>query len=157
MQTQTPTLFGRITAVQRDHTALIEMISRLRELQSTLSEMDDCTPIRPLHLIQDFALQLYGHFAAEEALMDQYAIVDRATHKQSHRRLLQDVMSLATMSCSASMTLSAGFLHEWLIRHVDSADRALARQLLAKGYSEGNPSIRRGAVTPPGARVPARR
>jgi hemerythrin len=74
--------------------------------------------------------------------MDQYAIADRATHKQSHRRLLQDAMSLEKMSCSASMTLSAGFLHEWLIRHVDSADREFARQLLAKGYSERNSSIR---------------
>ena len=67
MHTQTPTLFGRITAVQRDHTALLEMVARLRELQSTLSELDDCTPISPLYLIQDFALQLYGHFAAEES------------------------------------------------------------------------------------------
>jgi hemerythrin len=40
------------------------------------------------------------------------------------------------------MTLTAGFLHEWLIRHIDSADRELARQLFAKGYSEGNSSIR---------------
>ena len=66
MHTQTPTLFGRITAVQRDHTTLLETIARLRDLQSTLSELDDCSPIRPLHLIQDFALQLYSHFAAEE-------------------------------------------------------------------------------------------
>jgi hypothetical protein len=54
------------------------------------------------------------------------------------------------------MTLTAGFLHEWLVRHVDSADRELARQLLAKGYSEHS-AIRCGALTPPGAQVPARR
>ena len=32
--------------------------------------------------------------------------------------------------------VTAGFLQEWLLRHVDSADKELARQLLAKGYSE---------------------
>ncbi len=87
-----------------------------------------------------------AHFAAEEALMDRYAIADRATHKQAHRRLLQDASSLAHASRSSSMMVTVGFLHEWLLRHVDSADRELARQLLAKGYSEdgwsGNRSIR---------------
>ena len=86
-----------------------------------------------------------AHFAAEEALMDRYAIADRATHKQAHRRLLQDALSLAHASRSSSMMVTVGFLHEWLLRHVDTADRELARQLLAKGYSEdgwsGNRSI----------------
>ena len=31
-----------------------------------------------------------AHFAAEEALIDRYAIPDSAKHKQAHRRLLQD-------------------------------------------------------------------
>ena len=78
--------------------------------------------------------------------MDRYAIADRATHKQAHRRLLQDALSLAHASRSSSMMVTVGFLHEWLLRHVDTADRDLARQLLAKGYSEdgwsGNRSIR---------------
>jgi diguanylate cyclase (GGDEF)-like protein/hemerythrin-like metal-binding protein len=78
-----------------------------------------------------------AHFAAEEALMDRYAIADRATHKQAHRRLLQDALSLANSSRNSSMMVTVGFLHAWLLRHVDSADRELARQLLAKGYSEG--------------------
>jgi diguanylate cyclase (GGDEF)-like protein/hemerythrin-like metal-binding protein/PAS domain S-box-containing protein len=77
-----------------------------------------------------------AHFAAEEALMDRYAIADRATHKQAHRRLLQDALSLAKSSGSSGMAISVGFLREWLLRHVDSADRELARQLLARGYSE---------------------
>jgi diguanylate cyclase (GGDEF)-like protein/hemerythrin-like metal-binding protein/PAS domain S-box-containing protein len=77
-----------------------------------------------------------AHFAAEEALMDRYAIADRATHKQAHRRLLQDALSLANSSRGSSMMVTVGFLHEWLVRHVDSADRDLARQLSAKGYSE---------------------
>jgi hemerythrin len=78
-----------------------------------------------------------AHFAAEEALMDRYAIADRATHRQAHRRLLQDVSSLADSSRSSSMMVTVGFLHEWLLRHVDSADRDLVGQLLAKGYAEG--------------------
>src|SRR6185503_2880931 len=67
MPTATTTLFRRISAVQRDHTALLEMVSRLRELQTTLRELGDDTPPQPLHLVQDFALELYAHFGAEES------------------------------------------------------------------------------------------
>jgi hypothetical protein len=67
MSVSTPALFGRITAVQRDHTALLEMVDRLRHLQATLNELDQDPPAQPLHLIQDFALQLYAHFSTEES------------------------------------------------------------------------------------------
>jgi diguanylate cyclase (GGDEF)-like protein/hemerythrin-like metal-binding protein/PAS domain S-box-containing protein len=89
-----------------------------------------------------------AHFAAEEALMDRYAIADRATHKQAHRRLLQDALSLAKSARSSSMMVTVGFLHEWLLRHVDSADRDLGRQLLAKGYAEGGWSGNRSLRAP---------
>jgi len=81
-----------------------------------------------------------AHFAAEEALMDRYAIADREAHKEAHRRLLQDLSSLAKPSPRSSTVLSAGFLQRWLLCHVDSADKELARQLLAQGYSEGGRS-----------------
>jgi len=80
------------------------------------------------------------HFATEEALMDRYVIPNRATHKHAHRRLLQDVQSLMKVPQETSMMVTMAFLHEWLLRHVDSADRDLARQLLAKGYVEAGPS-----------------
>ena len=77
-----------------------------------------------------------AHFAAEEALMDRYAIADRAAHRQAHRRLLQDASSLVKAGRGSGMMITVGLLHEWLLRHVDSADKDLARQLLAKGYTE---------------------
>jgi hemerythrin-like metal-binding protein len=80
------------------------------------------------------------HFAAEEALMDRFAIADRATHKQAHQRMLQDLQSLLNGPGESSMMLTMSFLHEWLLRHVDSADRELARQLLAKGYTDSGHS-----------------
>jgi hypothetical protein len=67
MSTAIPVLFGRITAVQRDHTVLLEMVERLRELQTTLNELVHDTPAEPLYLVQDFAIQLYAHFSSEES------------------------------------------------------------------------------------------
>ena len=140
-----------IGTIDEQHQALARLI---RRVGAELAAGRDASRLR--QSLEELVALARGHFAAEEALMDQYAIVDRAKHKQSHRRLLQDAMSLANMSCNVSMTLTAGFLHEWLIRHIDSADRELARQLLAKGYSEHS-AIRCGALTPPNAQVAARR
>ena len=126
-----------IGTIDEQHRALSGLV---RRVGAELAAGRDAPRLR--QSLEELVAFARGHFAAEEALMDQYAIADRATHQQSHRRLLQDAMSLANMSCSTSMTLTAGFLHEWLIRHVDSADRELARQLLAKGYSERNSSFR---------------
>jgi hypothetical protein len=67
MSLSIPALFGRITAVQRDHTALLESMDRLRHLQAALNELDQDPPAQPLPLIQDFALPLYAHFSAEES------------------------------------------------------------------------------------------
>jgi hypothetical protein len=39
-------------------------------------------------------------------------------------------------------------LHEWLLGHVDSADKDLAGQLLAKGYFEGGWSGERSIRAP---------
>ncbi len=66
MPSTTTTLFRRIAAVQRDHTALLEIVSKLRELQATLSKLREGAPIQPLYLVQDFALELYEHFGSEE-------------------------------------------------------------------------------------------
>ncbi len=89
-----------------------------------------------------------AHFAAEEALMDRYLIAERATHKQAHRRLLQDALSLAKATRGSSMLITVGLLHEWLLRHVDSADRELARQLRAKGYVEAGCDDERSTHSP---------
>jgi diguanylate cyclase (GGDEF)-like protein/hemerythrin-like metal-binding protein len=124
-----------IGTIDEQHRALAGLV---RRVGAELAAGRDASRLR--ESLEELVAFARGHFAAEEALMDQYAIADRATHKQSHRRLLQDAMSLANTPCRASMTLTAGFLHEWLIRHVDSADRELARALLAKGYCEGNSS-----------------
>ena len=97
------------------------------------------------------------HFATEEALMERYAIEDRLTHQQMHRKLLQDARSLATSLDEPSMMLVMGSLHEWLLRHIDSADKALARKLEAervRRYAAVTRHIGRGAMVEVACRPP---
>lgn len=69
MPTSTPSLFGRITAVQRDHSSLLEMVSTLRRLQRALLAGEtergaDWT--RFIGELEEFTAHLRTHFAAEE-------------------------------------------------------------------------------------------
>ena len=132
-----------IGTIDEQHRALAGMVGRLG---AEFAAGRDAPRLRAS--LGELVAFARAHFAAEEALMDRYTIADRATHKQAHRRLLQDALSLAKSSRSSSVMVTVGFLHEWLLRHVDSADRDLVRQLLAKGYSEGGWSANRSIRAP---------
>jgi diguanylate cyclase (GGDEF)-like protein/hemerythrin-like metal-binding protein len=71
------------------------------------------------------------HFAAEERLMALSHYPDAAVHSDLHKRLLADVSGLALEGEGVSASLILRYLQEWLFRHIDGADRALAAVLLA--------------------------
>jgi hemerythrin len=76
------------------------------------------------------------HFAFEEKLMDQYGISSAATHKAEHKQLVADVAAFKARfdSGSASVTTELmTFLRNWLSSHILKTDKALVRELLAKG------------------------
>jgi len=124
-----------IGTIDEQHRALAAMVGRVG---AEFEAGRDATRLRTA--VRELVAFARAHFAAEEALMDRYAIADRDAHKEAHRRLLRDLSSLAKTSRRSSTVVTAGFLQGWLLRHVDSADKDLARQLLAKGYSEGGRS-----------------
>jgi diguanylate cyclase (GGDEF)-like protein/hemerythrin-like metal-binding protein/PAS domain S-box-containing protein len=71
------------------------------------------------------------HFAAEERLMALSHYADAADHCGMHQRLLADVSSLVLDGEAVSASLTLRYLQEWLFRHIDGPDRALAAVLLA--------------------------
>jgi hemerythrin-like metal-binding protein len=78
----------------------------------------------------DFAAM---HFASEERLMTQFQVAGLAQHRDAHRRLLEDIRQLGVDKDQPSVSLVLRYLREWLIRHVDGLDKALGRELIAKG------------------------
>jgi diguanylate cyclase (GGDEF)-like protein/hemerythrin-like metal-binding protein/PAS domain S-box-containing protein len=74
------------------------------------------------------------HFATEERLMRSCGYDEEPAHRDMHRRLLDDLRSLRLEECEgASVSLTLRYLQEWLLRHVDGADRDLAAALRATG------------------------
>lgn len=76
--------------------------------------------------------------------MDEYGYADAILHKQMHRKLLDDLLSLKRQSASASLMLILRTLKDWLHRHITDDDRRLGEALIAKGLLKSlpNPSSR---------------
>lgn len=76
------------------------------------------------------------HFATEERLMDQYKYAQSAVHKQQHKELVQTVSGLVAKFEKGDAALTTevmNFLREWLMKHILNTDKALAKELTAKG------------------------
>jgi diguanylate cyclase (GGDEF)-like protein/hemerythrin-like metal-binding protein len=71
------------------------------------------------------------HFATEEQLMKQHCYEGSAAHRDMHRRLMDDLHGLRLDGPGVSVSLVVRYLQEWLLRHVDGADRDLAAAILA--------------------------
>jgi diguanylate cyclase (GGDEF)-like protein/hemerythrin-like metal-binding protein/PAS domain S-box-containing protein len=72
------------------------------------------------------------HFAAEERLMKGCDYKGAAHHRELHRQLLEDIRDLKLDDNEMSVSLVLRFLQDWLVRHVEGADRDLANALLAR-------------------------
>ncbi len=73
------------------------------------------------------------HFESEERLMTTHKYADAVAHFQMHANLLDDLRGFSVGCDTRSLGLTTRFLQEWLLRHVDTADRKLATALKACG------------------------
>jgi diguanylate cyclase (GGDEF)-like protein/hemerythrin-like metal-binding protein len=69
------------------------------------------------------------HFASAERLMALTGYAGAAGHRDMHRQLLADVSRLAQQAEGIGASLIMPYLQEWLVRHLDGADRDLAAAL----------------------------
>jgi hypothetical protein len=66
-----PSLFGRFTALHRDHHHLDGLVKKLSTMCDALSERPDVAPppeLDPAQLIPEWGIDLSRHFAAEEGM-----------------------------------------------------------------------------------------
>ncbi|MFH1913839.1 MAG: bacteriohemerythrin [Pseudomonadota bacterium] len=97
------------------------------------------------------------HFSSEESLMDKCRYPKRAEHEAEHRRLKENVKNYQRIlykkeSISPNEVLD--FLKEWLLTHILTLDRELARfihaQEAAKQLAEEEAQTTKGTHPPEG-------
>ena len=110
-----------------------QLAGHVNDFASSLRRGDDPAAISN-KLSAMFSYTQY-HFESEERLMAAYGFADSATHVDTHAHLLDDLRSFSVGCDTRSLSLTTRFLQEWLLRHIDSADRKLAVALRACGVS----------------------
>ena len=76
------------------------------------------------------------HFATEERLMERNHYPKADEHKKQHQDLVKSVLDLKSKFDAGNATLTAEvmvFLRDWLSQHIINSDRALGKDLIAKG------------------------
>jgi diguanylate cyclase (GGDEF)-like protein/hemerythrin-like metal-binding protein len=108
---------------------------RMAELINALG--DDLKSIRPRERVRETMAELlrftHEHFATEEALLAAHAPEQLERHRRAHRRLLEDLQSLASGVDEQSMALTMRYLQDWLFVHIEGADRPLGDAMIARG------------------------
>lgn len=116
-----PSYSVKISRFDDDHKHLLSLINALREAIAVRVGSAVVQPI--LDELADYAT---GHFAAEEALMEQAQFPGLSSHRTEHQEFVEQMGLiqkdvLRTGGRGQALALSV-FLHEWLINHILDTD-----------------------------------
>lgn len=117
-----------VTEIDEQHRELVRMVNRLnRAIKDTESDA----------VLQELFGKLLEftafHFAAEHRLMEQYGYPEIATHDAEHAGLVEEAIHLKGKLAQGAEMLALQSVKDWLLHHIYSADKSLAKFLLGKG------------------------
>lgn len=145
-----------VPAIDDQHKELIRIANVL--IKAVSLERDDRVVGNVIRKLRDYTV---FHFSSEETLMQDIRYPKRAEHEAEHRRLKQNVKNYQRVlykkeSISPSEVLD--FLKEWLLTHILTFDREIARfihaQEAAKALAEEQAQATKGK-TPSDGPAPA--
>ncbi|MCM8625227.1 bacteriohemerythrin [Accumulibacter sp.] len=118
--------------IDRQHQVLIEIANRLNHAMRSGAGRAACGSI-----LEELVNYTVSHFGFEEKLMDKHGYTDREAHLAAHRKLIDEVSRFRRQyeSGGAISVELMGFIRDWLVNHILKVDRALVRDLAARGVS----------------------
>lgn len=126
-----PTMQVGFAAIDGQHKELIRLVNELESAMRIGKGRDVVGDV--LKGLVDYTV---NHFAFEEDLMDQYGITTAPSHKEQHKKLVEDVSEYQDRFHAGTAPMSTElltFLSRWLTNHILKTDKALAKELIAKG------------------------
>lgn len=105
--------------IDADHRQLVDSINRLFEA------MDNGTPLEVYGHLRVVHLYVTGHFAREEALIDQVGYPDALAHKAMHESFAARYVNFMDRDPKVLLVKMSVFLHDWLHHHILVEDKKL--------------------------------
>jgi diguanylate cyclase (GGDEF)-like protein/hemerythrin-like metal-binding protein/PAS domain S-box-containing protein len=116
-----------IPEIDADHRQLAMEVNALADL---LKRGADLSAVESA--LQRTIVVARAHFENEERMIAEHGLDGMAGHREQHACLLDDLRNFAVGCSTRSLSLTIRFLQEWLLRHIDTADRELAETLRAR-------------------------
>jgi hemerythrin len=119
--------------IDREHQALAELIEKVH-----LSSRSQDRDIEIMRALTDMYLYAKSHFFDEEALMEQLGYPERERHAGLHKDFLARTHDLTDACLEGGLNIDelAGFLWDWLARHVDEEDARIIAFATTQGRDE---------------------
>jgi len=117
--------------IDKQHQRLVEIANDLNTAMHSGGGTQAAGKI--LNELVDYTVK---HFAYEESQMNKHGYADQEAHKEAHRKLVAEVSAFKAKfdSGEAAITVELlGFIRDWLLNHILKVDKALAKDLNAKG------------------------
>ncbi|MFT4170920.1 MAG: bacteriohemerythrin [Rhodocyclaceae bacterium] len=111
-----------------------ELVRLLNELHTAIIEHHATATCR--EILDSLANYTRTHFAVEESLMRVAGYPEFEAHKQSHEDLIAQVQALQEKLDSGQAKITFELMHflkQWLIHHINEADRRFGTYFLAAG------------------------
>ena len=107
-----------IEAIDRHYPAMIELLNRIIVARKS-SDRDSLAT-----LIEHFGNATESHFREEEAMMSSIDFEQNSTHREEHRRLLDEFSDLVDdwRSDRISAELLCRFIYRWMLNHIAASD-----------------------------------
>lgn len=115
--------------MDREHQDLVDAMNALFEVMARNEPNPVVVP-----LLASLVKKTEAHFASEEAFFTGYPAAE--AHRARHADLLAQLRQLQADSAEGKVQLALRamqYLHKWLVEHIETADRDLARYLKARG------------------------
>lgn len=113
------------------HKRLVELLNALDDAHRAGKDKEGVAKV-----LDDLIKYTQFHFAFEEKLMEKYGVPSSAAHRVEHQKLITEVGAFRQKFAAGSATVGSelmNFLRSWLSNHILKTDKALARELLARG------------------------
>lgn len=117
-----------VQEIDDQHRQLVQMVNGIN--QSIVKKLDASLIETAFHELLDFTRL---HFATEQRLMLQHGYTETDAHQQEHSNLLHKLGDLATQSEQGNDLLILQTIKDWLMSHIQHADKPLGSFLMGLG------------------------
>lgn len=118
-----------IAAIDGQHREMLDIANRLLSGLHARADHDDL-----VETLRELVRATEHNIATEERLMQEHGLAPKH-HAEEHARLLDAIRRFDLHLDEGGLDVSARWLRDWLLGHIDEDDRPFAEQLRTRGVA----------------------